>query len=205
MGSQCWAAGKLRPGASSAPSRRDASRPGFLPPPAGLLPLLKAARESGGGSGPGLGRGVGLGACGGAGGDSDCGVLRLQELAAWTPWGSGAGSLPGRGGGCFPRSPALPLFRSGPQGGRHDRPGSEPPGAAVGDSGRPFRLPRRADRRLPDSDQVRPAGGGGGAPWWVSGRGYCRWGAASELVYSRVWELCGRSGRGLVVGKVCAQ
>lgn len=36
----------------SAPSRRDASFPGLLPPSADLLPLLKAARESGGGSGP---------------------------------------------------------------------------------------------------------------------------------------------------------
>lgn len=50
----------------SAPSRRDASFPGLLPPPAGLLPLLKAARESGGGSGSGPERSVALGACCGA-------------------------------------------------------------------------------------------------------------------------------------------
>lgn len=49
--------------APSAPSRRDASLPGLLPPPAGLLPLLKAARESGGGSGPGPQRSVGPAAC----------------------------------------------------------------------------------------------------------------------------------------------
>ena len=60
---------------------------------------------------------------------------------------------------CFHRSPDCLLFRSGPQGGRHDGRGPEPPGAAVGDFGRPFRLPWRADRRLPDPDQVRPVGG----------------------------------------------
>lgn len=49
--------------APSAPSRLVASLPGLLPPPAGLLPLLKAARESGGGSGPGPERSVGPAAC----------------------------------------------------------------------------------------------------------------------------------------------
>lgn len=37
--------------------------PGFSRPPAGLLPLLKAARESGGGSGPGPERSVDPAAC----------------------------------------------------------------------------------------------------------------------------------------------
>lgn len=85
------------------------------------------------------------------------------------PWSVGLGG-PGRARGAgawdrarsargrFRRSLDVLLFRRVPQGGRHDGPGPEPPRAAPGDFGRPRRLLWRADRRLPLSDEVRPAG-----------------------------------------------
>lgn len=83
--------------APSAPSRLVASLPGLLPPPAGLLPLLKAARESGGGSGPGPERGVGSRCVlqGAGGGGSGLG-FGGQGPGMWTRWGCEAGG--GRAG-----------------------------------------------------------------------------------------------------------
>lgn len=99
-----------------------------------------------------------------------------------TERGSGPGLALGRRcvAGCSLRSLGFLLFRSVPQGGRHDGPGSWPPGAAAGDFGRSVRLPRGADGRLPDSDQVRPAGGGRqrGALRRVSGES---WGGTCKM------------------------
>lgn len=97
--------------------------------------------------------------------------------------GSGAGNHAGPPRGCFHRSLDF-LFRSVPQGGRYDGPGSESFCAAFGDFGRLFRLPWRADGRVPRSDQVRHSGSGDGA-FWGGLRKTVGWGTKNEFVYSR--------------------
>lgn len=152
-------------------ARRLSSR--LLPPHAGLLPLLKAARESGGGRGPGpapCGPGCELR---GAGGGQGRGSVRPGPGArTWSVGlggpgrargiGAGAGGRAGSARGRFRRSLDVLLFRPLPQGGRHAGPGPGPPRAAAGDSGRPRRLLWGADGRVPGADKVRPAGRRGG-------------------------------------------
>lgn len=134
------------------PARRLNSR--ASPAPAGLLPLLKAARESGGGSGSGRSAAWAPGCVlrrSGKVGPLVCAPQRPR-------CGRGGAVSPRRERGSGTRTNAGPpgsvssgrrlsALRSGPRGGRHDSRGSEPPGTAVGDFGRPFRLPWRADKQ----------------------------------------------------------
>lgn len=86
----------------------------------------------------------------------------------------------------------LPVRASGR--GRHDGPGPQPLRAAVGDFGRPFRLPWRADRRLPDSDQVRPAGGMGWGTLAGLGEEIVRVGHAKRVCVFWKSGSCGDAG-----------
>ena len=126
-----------------------------------------------------------------------------QGPGAWTRW------LWEGGGGRAGLGPVLTRGRrgavsighwivssSGPglSGGRHDGPGPQPLRAAVGDFGRLFRLPWRADRRLPDSDQVRPAGGLGWGALAGLGEEIVRVGHAKRVCVFWKSGSCGDAG-----------
>lgn len=118
----------------------------------------------------------------------------------WGPDSRGAGAWTHAGPprSCYHRSLdcPLPVWASGR--GRHDGPGPQPFRAAVGDFGRPFRLPWRADRRLPDSDQVRPAGGMGWGALAGLGEEVVRVGTRSEFVYFGSLVAAGTPGCGVL-------